>query len=94
MYIILFSQFFPKDCIAHFACTHLNPQFMVLAETSTFGIFRGRNARGRNVRAETSVAEMSGPKRPWPKCPWPKCPSFVADPTIPKALSFPVCNLG
>ena len=32
---------------------------MVLAETSTFGIFRGRNVRGRNVRAETSVAEMS-----------------------------------
>ena len=30
-----------------------------LAETSTFGIFRGRNVRGRNVRAEMSVAEMS-----------------------------------
>ena len=30
------------------------PQFMVLAETSTFGIFCGRNVRGRNVRAETS----------------------------------------
>ena len=32
---------------------------MVMAETSTFGIFRGRNVRGRNVRAETSVAETS-----------------------------------
>ena len=31
-----------------------NPKFMVMAETSTFGIFRGRNVRGRNVRAETS----------------------------------------
>ena len=36
------------------ACTHPNPQFMVMAETSAFGIFRGRNVRGRNVRAETS----------------------------------------
>ena len=32
---------------------------MVLAETSDFGIFCGRNVRGRNVQAETSVAEMS-----------------------------------
>ena len=32
---------------------------MVLAETSTFAIFRGRNVRGQNVRAETSKAEMS-----------------------------------
>ena len=31
-----------------------NPQFMVLAETSAFAIFRGRNVRGRNVQAETS----------------------------------------
>ena len=36
-----------------------NQKFMVMAETSTFCIFRGRNVRGRNVRAETSVAEMS-----------------------------------
>ena len=32
---------------------------MVLAETSTFGIFDGRNVRGRNVLAEMSVAETS-----------------------------------
>ena len=31
-----------------------HPQFMVMAETSTFGIFRGRNVCGRNVRAEMS----------------------------------------
>ena len=31
-----------------------NPKFMVMAETSTFGIFCGRNVRGRNVQAETS----------------------------------------
>ena len=68
MYIRLFSQLFPKDCIAHFACTHPNPQFMVLAETSTFGIFRGRNARGRNVRAETSVAEMSVAEMSYIRC--------------------------
>ena len=36
-----------------------NPRFMVMAETSTSGIFRGRNVHGRNVQAETSVAEMS-----------------------------------
>ena len=35
-----------------------NPKFMVMTETSTFGIFRGRNIRGRNVQAETSMAEM------------------------------------
>ena len=29
-------------------------QFMVLAETSAFGTFCGRNVRGQNVRAETS----------------------------------------
>ena len=46
----LFSQLFTK----HLACTHPNLQFMDMAETSTFGIFRGRNVRGRNVRAETS----------------------------------------
>ena len=32
---------------------------MVMAETSTFGIFHGRNVRGRNVLAEMSVAETS-----------------------------------
>ena len=36
-----------------------NPKFIVLAKTSTFGIFRGRNALGRNVQAEMSQAEMS-----------------------------------
>ena len=34
-------------------------KFMVMAETSTFGILYGRNVRGRNVLAEMSVAEMS-----------------------------------
>ena len=34
-------------------------QFMVMAETSTFSIFCGRNICCRNVQAETSVAEMS-----------------------------------
>ena len=37
-----------------YACTHPNPQFSFMAETSTFGIFCGRN-----VRAEMSAAEMS-----------------------------------
>ena len=60
-----------KKCITHLkACIHPNPKFMVMTETSTFGIFYGRNVCGRNVWAETS-----GPKRPWPKCPWQKCPS-------------------
>ena len=36
-----------------------NPKFMVMAETSTFSIFRDRNVCGRNVQAETSVAETS-----------------------------------
>ena len=31
-----------------------NPKFMVMAETSTFDIFRGQNVGGRNVQAETS----------------------------------------
>ena len=30
------------------------PKTYDLAETSTFGIFPGRNVLGRNVRAETS----------------------------------------
>ena len=34
-------------------------KFMVMAETSTFGILYGRNVRGRNVLAEMSVAETS-----------------------------------
>ena len=34
-------------------------KFMALAETSTFGIFDGRNVRGRNVLAEMSVAKTS-----------------------------------
>ena len=33
---------------------HTQPKIYDLPETSTFGIFRGRNVRGRNVRAETS----------------------------------------
>ena len=32
---------------------------MVMAETSTFSFFRGRNVHGRNVQAKTSLAEMS-----------------------------------
>ena len=31
-----------------------NPKIMVMAETSTFDTFRGRNVGGRNVQAETS----------------------------------------
>ena len=34
-------------------------KFMVMAETSTFGILHDRNVRGRNVLAEMSVAETS-----------------------------------
>ena len=52
-------NYFPRNASTINACTHPNPQFMVMAETSTFGIFRGLNVRGRNVRALTSVAEMS-----------------------------------
>ena len=32
---------------------------MVMAEMSTFGIFRGRMSVAKNVQGETSVAEMS-----------------------------------
>ena len=32
---------------------------MVMAETSTFGIFRGRNVPSETSMAEMSVAEMS-----------------------------------
>ena len=32
---------------------------MVMDETSTTGIFRGRNVRGPNVQAETSEAKKS-----------------------------------
>ena len=44
-----------KKCITHL-CMHTSQtqKFMGLAETSTFGIFRGRNVRGWNVQAETS----------------------------------------
>ena len=52
-------NYFLRNASHNYACIHPNPQFMVMAETSTFGIFRGRNVRGRNVRAETSMAEMS-----------------------------------
>ena len=46
----------------HHTFTHAhipNSKRMVMAEMSTFGIFRGRNVRGQNVQAETSMAEMS-----------------------------------
>ena len=36
-----------------------NSKFMVMAETSTFGIFRGRNVQAETSWAEMSVAEMS-----------------------------------
>ena len=43
-----------------FMHTHIpNPKFMFLAETSTFGIFRGRNVQAETSVAEMSVAEMS-----------------------------------
>ena len=35
------------------------PTIHDLVETSTFGIFHGRNVRGRNDRVGMSVAEMS-----------------------------------
>ena len=41
---------------------------MVMAETSAFGIFCGRNVRGRNVRAKTSVAEMSAAEMSEHRC--------------------------
>ena len=47
----------------HHTFTHAhipNSKLMVMAEMSTFGIFRGRNVRA---------------KHPWLKCAWPKCPS-------------------
>ena len=51
----------------HHTCMHeymhginTHPQFMVLAETSTLGIFCGRNVRGRNVRAEMSYIPLMG----------------------------------
>ena len=47
-------NYFPRNASHIYTCAHPNPQFMVLAETSTFGIFRGRNVLGRNIRAETS----------------------------------------
>ena len=42
------------------------PQFMVLAETSTLAL----------SVAEMSMAEMPRPKCPRLKCPWPKWPTF------------------
>ena len=42
-----------------------NPKLMFMAETSTLGIFCGRNVCGRNVRAETSMAEMSEHRSVW-----------------------------
>ena len=38
-----------------YSCTHPNPQFMVMAKTSTFGIFRGRNVLGRNVHGRNGL---------------------------------------
>ena len=43
----------------HHKCMQPPPQFIVMVETSTFGIIRGQNFRGRNVRAKMSVAKMS-----------------------------------
>ena len=40
-------NYFLRNASHIYACTYPNPQFMVLAEMSTFGIFRGRNVRGR-----------------------------------------------
>ena len=51
-----------KDYEKHHTFMHAhipNPKCMVMAETSTFGIFGGRNVLGRNVQVEMSVAEMS-----------------------------------
>ena len=47
-------NYFLRNASHIYASTHPNQQFMVMAETSTFGIFRVRNVLGRNVRAETS----------------------------------------
>ena len=60
----------PACMHVHTSPTHINidptksihskvHKFMVMAETSTFGILHGRNVRGRNVLAEMSVAETS-----------------------------------
>ena len=54
VYKIIQSFYFLRNASHIYACTHPNPLLMVLAETSTFDIFRGRNVRGQNVRAETS----------------------------------------
>ena len=42
-----------------YACTHPKPNFIVMAEMFTFGIFRGRNVQAVRSVAEMSVAEMS-----------------------------------
>ena len=38
---------------------HSKIHFMIMAETSTFGILNSRNVRGRNVLAKISMAETS-----------------------------------
>ena len=49
MYMIIQTQLCPKKCITHL-CEHKpQPQYMVMAETSNFGIFRGRKCPGQNV---------------------------------------------
>ena len=48
------DNYFLRNASHIYACTHPNPQFMVMAQTSTFGIFHGRNVLGQNIRAETS----------------------------------------
>ena len=49
MYMNIQTQLCPKKCITHL-CEHKpQPQYMVMSETSTFGIFRGRKCPGRNV---------------------------------------------
>ena len=52
-------NYFLRNASHIYACTHPSPQFIVLAETSTFGIFRGRNFKAKTPLAEMSVAEMS-----------------------------------
>ena len=52
----------PANTLTSTSTPHIHTKihkFMVLAETSTFGIFDGRNVHGRNVLAEMSMAETS-----------------------------------
>ena len=59
------TQYAPREsilCMEHFValqCIHTIPKFMVMTETSTFGIFYGRNVWAETSVVEMSVAEMS-----------------------------------